>query len=153
MYNRPRLNFMLKTTLKAFLIPHSSVWFTDPGGPAGLGWAHLGDCSQRLVGHCSADPGWVLSCWVGLPMNWSEMALPGQLGSEGHGVSSSRLVLIVAGIQESASKHMKCLRLGLRAQQCLLCHILWPEYVSRLAHILRVEEKTPSLNHSPVQSG
>ena len=112
MYNRPRLNFMLKTTLKAFSIPHSSVWFTDPGGPAGLGWAHLGDCSQRLVGHCSADPGWVLSCWVGLPMNWSEMALPGQLGSEGHGVSSSRLVLTVAGFQESASKRMKCLRLG-----------------------------------------
>lgn len=81
------------------------------------------------------------------------MALPGQLGSVGRGVSSSRLVRMVAGFQESAPKHMKCLRLGLRAQRCHLRHILWPKYVSRLAHILRVGEKTPSLNHSPVQSG
>lgn len=53
------------------------------------------------------------------------MASAGQLVL-GHSVTSSRLVLMVAGFQESTpTKHMICLiRLALRAKQCHLCHIL-----------------------------
>lgn len=34
----PPLSVMLNA-IKAFIIPHSCVWFTDLGGPSDLGWA------------------------------------------------------------------------------------------------------------------
>lgn len=46
LHNKRALNLMLKTVIKAFVIPHSPVWFIDLGGSSGLGWTHSEDYSE-----------------------------------------------------------------------------------------------------------